>query len=44
MGLLQNFQALLEEAKWYTLFDQINLSGKDVGIETVAEKMTDLSH
>jgi hypothetical protein len=40
--LLENFQAIVEGAGWYNYFEQINMTGEDIGAEKVIGKMIDL--
>ena len=40
--LLDDFQAIVEGAGWYNYFEQINVSGEDIGAEKVIGKMIDL--
>ncbi len=40
--LLLQFQDILEEHGWYKYFDQINMSGKDVGVEQTTNHMINL--
>jgi len=40
--LLENFQAIVEGAGWYNYFEQINMTGEDMGAEKVIGKMIDL--
>lgn len=40
--LLESFQAIVEGAGWYNYFEQINMSGDDVGAEAVIGKMIEL--
>ncbi len=40
--LLDSFQAIVEGSGWYTYFDQINLTGDNIGPEAVIGKMIEL--
>jgi len=40
--LLDSFQAVVEGSGWYNYFEQINVSGDDLGAETVIGKLIDL--
>ncbi len=40
--LLDSFQAVVQESGWYNYFKQINVSGDDLGVETVIGKMIEL--
>jgi hypothetical protein len=40
--LLDSFQAIVEGAGWYNYFEQINMSGDDLGVEAVIGKMIEL--
>ena len=40
--ILASFQRILEEANWYTYFDQINMSGEDLGLAAVTALMVEL--
>ena len=37
--LLDYFNEVLENANWYNYFEQINVSGDNLGVETVISKM-----
>lgn len=40
--VLESFQTVLEKAEWYTYFEQVNMSGTNLGMEAVIEKMINL--
>ena len=40
--LLDSFQSIVEGAGWYDYFEQINMSGEDIGAEQVIGKMIEL--
>ena len=40
--LLDNFQTIVEGSGWYNYFEQINLSGDNIGAEAVIGKMIEL--
>lgn len=40
--LLDSFQDVIEGAGWYDYFEQINMSGEDLGVEAVIGKMIDM--
>lgn len=40
--ILESFQAIVEGAGWYNYFDQINVSGDNIGAEAVIGKMINL--
>ncbi|MGQ1787796.1 MULTISPECIES: DUF6616 family protein [unclassified Saccharicrinis] len=40
--LLEKFQEIVETSGWYNYFEQINVSGQDLGTETVIGRMIDL--
>ena len=40
--MLDGFQAIIEGAGWYNYFEQINLTGEDIGAEAVIGKMIEL--
>ncbi len=40
--LLDSFQAIVEGSGWYNYFEQINVSGDDIGAEAVIGKMMQL--
>lgn len=40
--LLLSFQNIVEQAKWYEYFDQINVSGDNLGADAVIGKMISL--
>ncbi len=40
--LLDGFQSTVEGAGWYNYFEQINVSGDDIGVEAVIGKMIEL--
>jgi len=40
--LLDSFQAIVEGAGWYNYFEQINLTGDNIGAEAVIGKMIEL--
>lgn len=39
---IDDFEKLIEKAGWYNYFEQINMSGKNIGTEAVLQKMVDL--
>jgi hypothetical protein len=40
--LLKSFQTLLDNAKWYTYFDQMNMSGENLGVGAITALMVEL--
>ena len=40
--LLGSFQTIIEDAGWYNYFEQINMSGDNIGVEAVIGKMIEL--
>lgn len=40
--MLESFQSTIEGAGWYNYFEQINMSGEDMGAEKVIGRMIDL--
>ncbi len=40
--ILESFQTIIEGSGWYNYFEQINMSGENMGTEKVIGKMIDL--
>jgi len=40
--LLDTFQTIVDQAGWYTYFEQINLTGDNIGAEAVIGKMIEM--